>query len=207
MRSLAVRGDRLHLGWTRYVNDSGFESTAFWVIEVDDDGRIDYLSRFDDDAFADAYRELEQRYYAGEGAAFADAGGTATDFAIAVAQGDSDRVFNELIAPDFHVENRSRSVLSDRTAADFRAGVEALMAMVESLRTWNSAVCWLSPTCGVCRNEREGTGRDGEKYAWSDLEVFVIRDGRVASACMFELDDEESAFAYAEDRVRRAESG
>ena len=207
MRSLAVRGDRLHLGRTRYVNDSGFESTAFWVHEVDDDGRIDYLSRFDDDAFADAYRELEQRYYAGEGAAFADAGGTATDFAIAVAQGDSDRVFNELIAPDFHVENRSRSVLSDRTAADFRAGVEALMAMVESLRTWNSAVCWLSPTCGVCRNEREGTGRDGEKYAWSDLEVFVIRDGRVASACMFELDDEESAFAYAEDRVRRAESG
>ena len=115
-------------------------------------------------------------------------------------------MFNELISAGFHVDNRSRSVLSDRAAADFRSGVEALLAMVESLRTWNSAVCWLSPTHCVARNEREATGRDGEKYAWSDVEVFVTRDGRVASACMFELDDEEAAFAYAEEQVRLTEN-
>lgn len=205
MRSLAVRGDRLHFGWTRYVNDSEFESTAFWVIEVDDDGLINYLSRFDDDAFEDAYREFEQRYYAGEGAAFAAAGVIATEFSIAVGQGDFDRVFGELFSPDFHVENRSRSALSDRSAAGMRAGVEALRGIVESWRTWNSATCWLSPTCGVCRSERIGTGRDGEKYVWSDLVVFVIRDGRAQSACMFELDDEEAAFAYAAERMRPAD--
>ena len=30
--------------------------------------------RFDEDDFEGAYRELERRYYAGEGAAFAEAG-------------------------------------------------------------------------------------------------------------------------------------
>lgn len=205
MRSLAVRGERLHLGWTRYSNDSEFESTAFWVHEVDDDGLILYLSRFDEEDFAEAYRELEQRYYAGEGAAFAAAGVIATEFSIAVGQGDFDRVFGELFSPDFHVENRSRSALSDRSAAGMRAGVEALRGVVESWRTWNSAMCWLSPNCGVCRSERVGSGRDGEKYVWSDLVVFVIRDGRAQSACMFELDDEEAAFAYAEERTRPAD--
>ena len=42
--------------------------------EVDDDGRIAYEGRFDEDDFEDAYRELDRRYYAGEGAAFAEAG-------------------------------------------------------------------------------------------------------------------------------------
>ena len=34
----------------------------------------------------------------------------------------------------------------DRSAAEFRASLEELDAMVTSARTWNSAMCWLSPT-------------------------------------------------------------
>ena len=44
------------------------------LIEVDDDGRIAYEGRFDEDDFEGAYRELEHRYYAGEGAAYAEVG-------------------------------------------------------------------------------------------------------------------------------------
>jgi hypothetical protein len=35
--------------------------------------------------------------------------------------------------------------------------------------------------------------------------VNEIRDGRLASLGEFDLDDEEAAFAYAEERVRRTE--
>ncbi|WP_082683082.1 nuclear transport factor 2 family protein [Mycobacterium sp. GA-1285] len=204
--TLAVRGDSLQLSRTRWSNDAGYETRYLHVLEVDGDGRIVYYGRFGEDEFEGAYRELERRYYAGEGSAFAGAGRVTTEFAITVSQGDLDRLFSELITPDFHVENRSRSALTDRSAAEFRKGVEQLMTMVESARTWNSAVRWLSPTCAVGRNERDAIGRDGERYAWSDLEVFVIRDGRIAAACMFEVEDEEAAFAYAEEVVRATAS-
>ena len=36
-----------------------------------DDGLIEYHGRFDGDDFEGAYRELDRRYYTGEGAAFA----------------------------------------------------------------------------------------------------------------------------------------
>ena len=70
--------------------------------------------------------------------------------------------------------------------------------MVAHTRTWNSAVCWLSPTCSVVRQQREAEGQDGERYAWSRLYVGEVRDGRLASVCQFELDDEECGI-----RVRR----
>ncbi len=73
-RTLAVRGERLHLGWIRWSNDSGFETCYLIVHEVDENRRIAYEGRFDEDDFEGAYRELERRYYAGEGAEFAEAG-------------------------------------------------------------------------------------------------------------------------------------
>ena len=77
--------------------------------------------------------------------------------------------------------------------------------MLASSRVWNSAERWLSPTCCVGRNERRAVGREGEKYEWTRLFVFEVADGRCTSMCEFEVDDEEAAFAYAEERVRRAE--
>ena len=74
--------------------------------------------------------------------------------------------------------------------------------MVASAQTWHSAVRWVSPTFCVTRNEREAIGRDGEQYAWTRLAVVEFRDGRMTSECEFELDDEEAAFAYAEERGR-----
>ncbi len=125
---------------------------------------------------------------------------------MALNNGDFDRVFNELTHPFMHVENRSLSVFGDPSAAELRASFEELYSMVASARAWSSAMCWLSPTWGVARLEREAVGRDGEKYAWARLQVVEFRDGRLASLCRFEVDDEEAAFAYAEERVRAASS-
>ena len=96
------------------------------MIEIGDDGRIDYVGRFDEDDFESAYRELERRYYAGEGAAFAEPGAALTDIVIATNRGEFDRVFGELSAPGLHFESRSRSVFPDRTAAEVRASIREL---------------------------------------------------------------------------------
>ena len=125
---------------------------------------------------------------------------------IALNRGDFDRLFGELSAPDMRVENRSRSVFADRSAAELRASIEELNAMVASARTWHSAMRWLSPTWCVARNEREAVGQDGEQYTWTRIHVSEIHDGRLASMCEFDLEDEEAAFAYAEERVRAAAS-
>jgi hypothetical protein len=66
-------------------------------------------------------------------------------------------------------------------------------------------VCWLSPACSIVRLEREAAGHDGEQYAWTRVIVCVHRDGRLASMCEFELEDEAAVFAYAEERVRLSE--
>ena len=50
------------------------------VTEIDGDGRISYYGRFDENDFEGASRELDRRYYAGEGAAFAEAGTALTEW-------------------------------------------------------------------------------------------------------------------------------
>ena len=78
--------------------------------------------------------------------------------------------------------------------------------MVASARTWYSAMCWLSPSLVVVRL-RARSRRAGRRTVRMDrLIVSEIRDGRIASMCEFELDDEEAAFAYAEERVRATAS-
>ena len=71
-RVLAVRGTRLNLHMSRWSDDSGNETSYLHVFEMDDDGLQIYEGRFDEDDFENAYQELEKRYIAGEGAAFAN---------------------------------------------------------------------------------------------------------------------------------------
>ena len=202
-RTLAVRGERLHLGWGRWSNDAGNETAQLHCTGSIESGRIEYEGRFDEDDFEGAYRELERRYYAGEGAAYAEPGAALTDIVIATNRGEFDRVFGELSAPGLRFESRSGSVFPDRTAAEVRASIRELNAMVTSIRQWDSAVHWLSCNWVVARQEREARGRDdGEKFAWTRLYVGEIRDRLVMSICSFDVEDEDAAFAYAAERVR-----
>lgn len=204
--TLSVRGERLQLGWSRWSNDAGYETTHLDVYEVGDDGGITYDARFDEDDFGGAYRELDRRYYAGEGAAFAESGVLLTDIAIALVRGQPERVFGELSVPELRFESRSRSNLPDRTVAELLASFEELKGMVSSMRQWYSAVCWQSRNWFVARQDREAVGRDGEKFEWTRLYVGEIRNGLARSVCDFDLEDEEAAFAYAEERVQAASS-
>jgi hypothetical protein len=117
-------------------------------------------------------------------------------------RGEFDRILTELALPEFRLENRSRSIFPDRSAPEMIAGFEEIVSMVVSTRTWNSAVCWLSPSVLIGGFEREALGADGERYAWGGIDVAVQRDGKFASVCLFEAGDEAAAFAYAEECVR-----
>jgi hypothetical protein len=146
---LAVRGERLALWLSRWSDDDGNQSTSLHVFELADDGQIAFEGRFDEDDFEGAYRELERRYYAGEGAAYVQPGAMMLEIMISVSRGDFERMFSEFASPDMRVENRSRSGLPDR--AELRASFDHLGEMVASVRAWSSAVRWLSPTWCVLR--------------------------------------------------------
>jgi hypothetical protein len=74
--------------------------------------------------------------------------------------------------------------------------------MVASTRSWHPVECWLSPNVCVSRHERRAEGQDGEQYAWTRLVVGEVAGGRVTAMCTFEPEDEDAAFAYADERVR-----
>ena len=138
--TLAVRGERLALFGSHWSDESGNETSHFHVIEVDDHDRIAYEGRFSGDDFENAYLELERRYYAGEGAAYAEIGATLIAMITAANRGDLD-VFGQWTAPGLQLESRSRSIWPDRSIAEVRNSLEELGAMVESVRTWYPAIC------------------------------------------------------------------
>jgi hypothetical protein len=173
------------------------------VVEIDQGGLIASESRFDEQDFDAAYRELERRYLAGEGEEFAAAGAVQTEWIVALNTRDYDRLFDELTDSEMLFEIRSTSPFPDRSATQLRTSLEEWTSWTTSMRTWHSASLWVSPTCCISRNEREGLGRDGEQYSWTRIYVFDVRDGRCAGLCEFELDDEAAAFAYAEERAQR----
>jgi hypothetical protein len=127
------------------------------------------------------------------------------EYLLAINEGNFD-LFHQLIDPEFCVENRTCTGLPDRSAEELRTSYEELHEMVGPSRSWNSAECWLSPSIGVVRHEREASGSDGEQYTWSKVMVSEWRDVRCTHLCLFEPDQEAAAFAYAEERIRRDES-
>lgn len=201
VRAIAVRGERLNLARHCWSDDSGNQTATLTLAEIDENGRIVYEGRFEEDDFEGAYRELETRYYAGESAQFAEYGRFSTEYLLAMNRGDFDTMFDEWTCQDLRFENRSRSVFPDRSAEELRANFEDLYATVKSVRSWFSAIHWLSPTVHVGRLEREALGHDGEQYAWSFILVNQYREGRVASIREFDVEDEDAAFAYADETL------
>ena len=202
-RVLAVRGERLHLLWSSWSDDDGNETTTLYVNETEDDGRIRYHGRFDEDDFDAAYRELEDRYYAGEGAAFAVNGLVAVNFVEAMDRLDVEAA-RSLAQPEFRwLASPSALISSERSIDELFRWLEERARQVSSLRNWISAIRWLSPNCSVVLSHATAVGLDGEDYEWTRYSVGEYRDGLVASVRQFDVDvdDEDAAFAYANTLV------
>ena len=120
--------------------------------------------------------------------------------------GDYDKLFNELAAPGLRVESRAGTIFPERTPAELRDSVEPFHAMVASARTWYSVVRWLSPTVPSCVRNAEAIGEEGEHYEWSHIYVAEFERGLYTGICDFDVEFEAQAFAYAEERLRAAQS-
>ena len=148
-----------------------------------------------------AYREMEARYYAGEGAAYADTGHTQSAFVEAMDQLDV-AAARQLCRPEFRWLSPTRTLVAPvRTIDEVVAWWRDRAGQVESVRNWNSAIEWISPEVTVATGEARGISRDGAEYAWSGIYVGVFRGGLFESIYGFELEDEDAAFAYAESLV------
>ena len=180
-RTLAVRGERLALAWSRWSDDAGNETTSLHVFEVDEDGRIAYAGRFDEDDFEAAYRELERRYYAGEGAAFADGRCDADRRRMAANRVDLDRLFGDFVVsglrfdepvtlgavPDRSTRSTIRAMASRSATTGVVGATRGTRPCVGSHRNWFAS---------AATNARP-IGLDGEKYEWTRLYVGEFRDG------------------------------
>ena len=154
------------------------------------------------DDFWSAYRELERRYYAGEGAPYAVGGRAAADWVITISNGDIEGV-RRASHPDFRwYATPSALKDSERTVDDMFRWWQERGRQVSSQRHWVPALVWLSPNCAVSRGEIAAVGPDGEQYDWNLIIVTECRDGLVLAAR--EFDNEDSAFAHAESSSRRS---
>ena len=170
-RVLAVRGERLSLAWSRWSDAAGNETSYLHVYELGDDDLIARDIRFDEDDFEGAYRELEARYYAGEGAAFAEYG----------------RLQHRVSACDEprRLRHHVRRAGPARTCAlktgpapyspiapprNSEHNFEDLYAMVKSVRSWFSALHWLSPTSS-CRPPRARGTRTRRRAVRLDMHL------------------------------------
>ena len=198
-RTLAVRGERLWLGWSRWSDDTGNEATHLHVAELGEDGLSAYESFFDEDDFWSAYRELESRYYAGEAAAFATSGFATAGWVEAIGRRDIEAA-RRLSQPDFRwLAPPTALKACERSVDDMFEWMDERGRQVASQRHWVPVLHWLSPNCAVGLGEIEAVGTDGEEYSWSFIYVGECREGLLATAR--EFDDEEQAFAYAESLV------
>jgi hypothetical protein len=104
-----------------------------------------------------------------------------------------------------YAEERVRATASPLAVTN--RSCETVDALFTAMRTHDvdgGLTCFsdgLCTTIGVSRNEREAVGQDGEQHQWTRIYVSEVRDGRVASVCQFDLEEEAAAFAYAEERI------
>jgi len=195
-------GDRLCLTWSRWSDDTGNESSHLHLIELGADGLIARYLYFDEDDFRTAYRELEARYYAGEGAPYANHGNTQSAFVEAMNQLDA-AAARQQCRPEFRWLSAPTTLAAPvRTVDDVVAWWRERADQVGSVQYWNSAITWLSPEILISTGEARGITSDGAEYAWSGgIYAGTFRDGLLESVCAFEPKDEDAAFAYAESLV------
>ena len=200
VKTLAVRGERLILAASSWSDEAGNQSSFLLVIEIGEDDRIVRHVAFNEDDFDSAYSELESRYYAGEGAAFASNGLIVAGFLRAAEVLDVEAA-RLMCAPDFMLMVPPTAMAPQvRSLDEFFQWQRDRTRQVSSVKYALPAIRWLSPACSVFVADIQARGTDAEEYGWARIYVAEFSDGLLASIRQF--DHEEDAFAYAEVRVR-----
>ena len=177
-----------------WFDDAGNEGVFLSLFEFTADGRLGQWCCFDEDDFWSAYRELETRYYSGEGAQFAEYGLASAEWVTAI----SENADIDGVCRGSHLEFRwiaTASALKDseRTVDDMFRWMRERARQVASQRHWVPVLHWLSPmACAVGLTEIAAVGEDGEEYGWNSIYVAECRDGLLATVREFDKEEQRA---------------
>ncbi|MGE2722215.1 BTAD domain-containing putative transcriptional regulator [Mycolicibacterium celeriflavum] len=192
---IALRGERLALGHTRYSVTDDYYTDVLDLVEVDTDGRFLAYVGFDPDDVDAAFEELEARYMAGEAAIHAQTWSVIAGIFASLAR-------HEVPAstPDWlNIDHRRGTPLAN---ADLRAIVETIWDITPDLQSHIEIVHRLGDRGALCTQVSHGTTPDGFPAEWRMLNLTTV-DGALASGCeLFDETDLEAAIARFEELGR-----
>ena len=174
-----------------------------WICSrSDDDDLIAYHARFDEDDFESAYRELEKRYYTGEGAPFAENGRTVCAWMDAIARRDVEAA-RRVSWPDFRW--LASAIVAQTRRAYGRsvlrlAGRAGAATVIHAGLAGDHAVAVAELLRHAQRDSRRGS-RGRRVSLGVDPTSVSAATGEHVSMREFDVEDEDAAFAYAESLV------
>ena len=192
---VAVRGDRLALVHTRAVAPSGFEMGGYGIFEIDDAGRQNAMTFFDDDDLLAAIEALDARYAEIAGPERAPAEAARLEEAGLLNRQEWDR-FASLFHPDFVAVDHSplgfRTTDRDGFVDDQTRGMADLVPDVVGVL--RKVLTEGRATLAVGTNP--GTAADGNAYASDCIEVTrAAADGRALQRDLYAVPQWTEALA------------
>ncbi len=194
---LATRGERLSL--LRVLVGSGdesigFESELLVVSEVDNAGLLLWRSIFEPENIDEAFVELEERFFDGEGAASEEIHRLGLRLISAVNTQDWEAM-RTLLAEDVVISDHRRTGSGDIAVDPFVVGSQNLTGITGSFRVDMVRDIALAPTLALVEALSSGASEEGGDFEIPSLAVVACREDRLTRIELFEIDQREQALA------------
>lgn len=192
VQPIAVRGSRLSLTLDRYRDVGDPEHTVvvelLHLMDVDTAGLMQYTVTFDVEDIDAAFAELENRYLAGEGAAYAQTWSLISDAYVGFNRRE---VFPT--TPDWISIDHRRGAGFD--SGDMVPYIKAAWADSPDTRIYIASVHRLSQTGAVVTHVAQGISQDGFEAEWRDIQVLTVDGELVNRSELFDGDALHAALA------------
>jgi hypothetical protein len=200
---IAIRGDTLVLTRARWIAADGFDVSMLGLGEVDTDGRPLAVITFDADDLAAAIDELDMRYLAGEGAAYAEQLRIASAHSAALFARDWDAAAATMADDFVAVDHRGLWPELDKDGHLARA--QSLYDQAPDTSVVSRSYQFAGPVV-LATNDVRGTGDQGDAYTYTYHLVAVTNEA--GQGTRFEYFDEHDFHAAVArlDELSRADS-
>jgi DNA-binding SARP family transcriptional activator len=193
---IAIRGQRLALVRIRLSGrdqrPDAFHTEMLGIAEINADQRMAACVLFDVDDIDAAFAELDARYIAGEGAAYAR-----TWSVVAEAYAALNRRELPATTPDW--VNIDHQQVTTVAPGDFIANIRASWDVAPDLRIYIEAVHRLSDLGALVTHAGNGTSQAGFDAEWRTISLYTV-DGDLINRCeLFDEADFDAAIARFEE--------
>ncbi|MEQ1788134.1 MAG: hypothetical protein ABL966_13855, partial [Acidimicrobiales bacterium] len=192
---IAIRGDRLVLLERRWCDPDGFDLDVLALIEVDEHDRTCRNTLFDPDDLPAALTELDERFAAGEAAAFAAYVRDSAQFWQLYNAREWDEMLTHLGADWIAVDHRLASAGAIQSASDFVAYARGMVELVPDLVAYEDEYLLLGERCNVSRVIARGTSTEGAEVEVQLLDLGEMVDGTLVRVEFFALEQLDQATA------------